>query len=177
MNNGDPQPVTLQRLAGTPADAAIVQRIYDAAPAYARSTTGAPGRPGAAQRTFAMLPDGCPPDAKHMHLILHDGEPAGFVDVIRGYPDDGSAYVGLFLLAETHHGRGVGRTAYEQLETLIGQWPGVRRIELSVLALNEPALGFWAAMGFSPTGKRTAYAEGRVKSENVFFSKALGNAA
>jgi RimJ/RimL family protein N-acetyltransferase len=173
MRDENPQAVTLRQLAGTPDDATIVQGIYDAAPTYARTTTGEPSRPGAAQRTFEMLPEGCALTTKHMFLILRGNEPVGFADVIREFPDTDSAYIGLFLIAEACHGRGVGRSAYRQLESLIECWPGMRRIELSVLAVNEPAFGFWAAMGFAPTGKRSPYKERLVRSEHVFFAKTL----
>lgn len=165
--------IELRPLSGTAAEAEVVQRIFDAAPGYAALTTGAAERTGAASRTFELIPDGFTRDDKHMFLILADDHPVGFTDVIRGLPDTGSVYVGLFLLSESHHGAGIGRRAYAELETLIAGWRGIERIELSVVATNTPALGFWKAMGFAPTGERTPYEAGTVKSEHIFFDKRL----
>ena len=173
MNSPALPTVELHRLSGSTDEADIVQRIYDAAPTYSWVTTGAPSRPGSALKTFGMLPDGCAADAKHMYLMFCDDEPVGFTDVIRGYPTDDCAYVGLFVLIESQHGRGIGGRAFRNLETLITKWPGVRRIRLTVIEANVPALGFWNAMGFTRTGEFEPYESGEVRSRHVLFEKPL----
>jgi len=165
--------VELRRISGSADDANVVQRIYDAAPMYSWVTTGAPSRPGAAIETFGMLPDGCAADAKHMYLVFCEDEPVGFVDVIRGYPSENCAYVGLFILIESQHGQGIGRRTFRDLETLIAKWRGVRRIRLTVIEANVPALSFWDAMGFTRTGEYAPYDSGTVRSRHVLFEKPL----
>jgi len=165
--------IELQPLSGTAIEAAMVQRIYDDTPAYDMMIRGETGRPGAALRTFDMLPEGCSRQQKNMFLITRDDQPVGFTDVIRDFPDAGTAYIGLFIIVESCQGTGIGRRAYEALESLIAGWPGTDRIELSVVGINSPALRFWAAMGFAPTGERTPYEGGTVRSEHLFFAKRL----
>jgi RimJ/RimL family protein N-acetyltransferase len=165
--------IELRRLAGTPEDAKIVQQIYDAAPTYAEMTSGGPSRPGAASKTFRILPEGCEPDSKHMYLILLGDDPVGFIDVIRGYPSMHYAYVGLFMLTEAIHGRGIGRRAYRALEALMAAWPGIEHVQLSVVEINAAALSFWEAMGFGRTGERTPYESGPIRSQHIFFEKPL----
>jgi len=173
MSATAPPSIELRSLSGTRAEADVVQRIYDDAPAYAVMIHGQPDRPGAAMRTFDMLPDGCSLDAKNMFVIARDGEPVGFTDVIRGFPAADCAYIGLFILVESCQGAGVGRRAYGELEALIAGWPEIDQIQLSVVEINAPALRFWGAMGFEPTGERTPYEDGTVRSEHVFFTKRL----
>jgi ribosomal protein S18 acetylase RimI-like enzyme len=163
----------LRAIAGSDAEARIVQAIYDAAPEYSRIVGNDPGRPGAAAETFAMLPEGCNRDAKNMFLIETAARAVGFVDVIRGFPDDAAAYVGLFVIAEMQQRQGIGRAAYEALERRLHAWRDIHRVRLSVVATNEPALRFWRAMGFAATGERQAYACGPVNSESLFFEKIL----
>jgi len=165
--------VELRRISGSPDDADVVQRIYDAAPTYSWVTTGAPSRPGSAVETFSMLPDGCAADAKHMYLVCRGDEQVGFVDVIRGYPSEDSAYIGLFILIESQHGQGIGRRTFRDLETLIAKWRDVRRIRLTVIEANVPALSFWDAMGFIRTGEYAPYESGTVRSRHVLFEKPL----
>jgi GNAT superfamily N-acetyltransferase len=174
MSDARPVELEMRALAGTAAEAAIVQGIYDDMPAYSAVVSGQAERPGAAQRTFTLLPAGCTRADKHMYLFLHRDRPAGFTDVIRHYPDTNTAYLGLFVLAESFQGRGIGRAAYGALETEIAGWPGITRIELSVVAANVPALQFWGQMGFGETGKRVPYAAGTMRSEDIFFAKQIG---
>lgn len=108
-----------------------------------------------------------------MYLVFCDDQPVGFTDVIRGYPTENCAYVGLFILIESQHGRGIGKRAFQDLEILIEAWPRIARIRLSVVAENTPALGFWEAMGFVRTGERTPYESGPISSHHVFFEKTL----
>ncbi|MBT8441869.1 MAG: GNAT family N-acetyltransferase [Gammaproteobacteria bacterium] len=173
MTGAAPIPIELRRLSGSPDDADVVQRIYAATPAYSRITTGTSSRPGSALQTFGMLPDGCAADAKHMYLVCHEDQPVGFVDVIRGYPAKDCAYIGLFVLIESQHGRGIGTRAFRNLETLIDAWRDIRRIRLTVIEANVPALGFWEAMGFARTGEYAPYESGTVRSRHILFEKHL----
>jgi RimJ/RimL family protein N-acetyltransferase len=60
----------------------------------------------------------------------------GCADVIRGWPSNETAYIGLLLLTESHHGTGLVRRAYEAIEAQARQWPQVRTLRLAVVATN-----------------------------------------
>jgi len=165
--------IRLRRIVGTDEESGIVQRIYAAAPTYNKLISGEPVAPGAAARTFGILPDGCAAEDKHMYLVETAEEPVGFTDVIRGYPDSGTAYIGLFIIRESHHGQGIGQIAFRLLEDEISHWNGIECLQLSVVGTNQPAADFWSKMGFAPTGERSDYVRGDVRSENIFFEKQL----
>lgn len=55
-----------------------------------------------------------------------------------------------------HHGRGVGRAMVERLLDDLAS-DGVRRVQLSVGADNQPGIAFWTALGFKKEGLYRAY--------------------
>jgi len=69
---------------------------------------------------------GCPPDVEHADKfvwgITLEGGMIGCADVIRGWPSADTAHIGLLLLTESYHGRGLGRRAYEAIEVQTRRW-------------------------------------------------------
>ena len=166
--------VRLRSICGTEDDAIIVQAIYDAAPAYWESSGGDPRPTGDAADTFRMLPEGHSLDDKRMYLIEAAARPVGFIDVIRGYPSANTAYIGLFIIADTCHRSGLGRAAYAALEREFADWNSIEGVRLAVFTANEPALQFWTAMGLQPTGERsTRSANGDDGPECLIFEKRI----
>ena len=72
------------------------------------------------------------------------------MDLLTGYPEDTSGYLGLLLIAE--HRQGHGQKILAQLEDWL-QDQGFQRLELGVLEHNVGALAFWKAQGFRTCGK------------------------
>ena len=174
MQQSRKKTVRLLSIFGNEDDAVIVQAIYDAAPTYWESGGGDPRPAGSAAATFRMLPAGRSLDDKHMYLIEAAARPVGFVDVIRGYPIADTAYIGLFIIADTYHRTGLGRAAYAALECEFANWNGIERVRLAVFTANEPALQFWTAMGLQATGERsTRSANGDDGPECLIFEKRI----
>jgi len=176
MRPASSNPVRLRAISGTEDDACVVQAIYDAAPTYWNLLGNETRRTGTATKTFAMLPEDCTRDDKHMYLIEAAERSVGFIDVIRGYPTADTAYVGLFIIADTHQRAGVGRIAFAALERELSTWEDIERVRLGVFTVNEPALRFWAAMGLSPTGERGESAHGDVRAECLIYEKPIATA-
>jgi hypothetical protein len=98
----------------------------------------------------------------------------GCVDVARGYPGPGTAFVGLVLLAEPHQRSGHGTRLGEALESwLQAEWPEVRTLRLAVYATNEAALRFWEKVGYRATGERRLRQERGRDKELILMEKAL----
>src|SRR5205085_8251052 len=96
---------------------------------------------------------------------------------IRGYPNDAIAALGLFLIAEQHQRRGVGREAYALVEQFIRTWGNCARIRIGVVRTNDEVLPFWLGLGFVPTGEKKPYRYGPVQSETIVLEKTLATDA
>jgi diamine N-acetyltransferase len=164
--------VRLKRLAGEDGDLRLLQGVLEAAPGYSIVVTGGPAGEDAAR----ALVDDRPPDRadvdKSVFGIWRGDEIVGCADVLRGYPEPGTAFIGLLLLKERWQGIGLGADAYGALQSRLREWK-CWKARLAVVETNRQALGFWRAMGFVPTGERPEYSGGRVRSHLVVMEKNL----
>lgn len=163
--------VTLRLLGGEPAEMAALQRVIEEAPAYAERVTGAPPGPADAQSTWTVLPEGKTYDDKFVFGILREGEMVGCVDLVRGWPDPGTAMLGLLLVSESHRGEGIGREAYRLVEEVVRGWGTCQRVRIGVVRTNARVLPFWTGLGFEPTGEVKPYRYATVESETVILEK------
>jgi GNAT superfamily N-acetyltransferase len=165
--------VTLRALAGEAREMADLQRVMEAAPGYAALVTGGPPGRADAQSTFTYLPDGKTYDDKFVYGIYLDDRMVGCVDLIRGYPDEATAFLGLVLISEPFQRRGLGSAAIRAIERIVWSWGSCNRIRLSVLRVNDQVVPFWTSLGFEATGETKPYAYGAVASEHVLYEKRL----
>jgi GNAT superfamily N-acetyltransferase len=151
---------------------ADLQRVLEGAPQYAELVTGAPPGPADAQSTYSGLPEGKSYEDKFVFGICCGADMVGCADLIRGYPDRHTAWLGLLLVAKAFERRGFGSAAYRELEAVVRSW-GCKRIRLSVVRANAQALPFWRKLGFAPTGETKPYRYGAVVSEHILLEKRL----
>jgi RimJ/RimL family protein N-acetyltransferase len=71
----------------------------------------------------------------------------GCVDVIRSYPTDDCAWIGLLLFSEMHQSRGYGKTALALVVAMAHEW-GCSRVQLAAISTNSRAFAFWQRGGF-----------------------------
>jgi GNAT superfamily N-acetyltransferase len=128
--------VELRLLHGEPAEMADLQRVLEGAPQYAELVTGAPPGPADAQSTYSGLPEGKSYEDKFVFGIYCGADMVGCVDLIRGYPDRPTAWLGLLLVAKAFERRGFGSAAYRELEAVVRSWGSCKRIRLSVVRAN-----------------------------------------
>jgi RimJ/RimL family protein N-acetyltransferase len=152
---------------------ADLQRVIEAAPGYAALVTGVPLGRADAQSTYTVLPEGKTHDDKFVYGIYVDGVMVGCVDLIRGYPDRSTAFLGLLLIGEPFQRRGVGSAAFREIERVVSNWGSCHRIRLSVLRANDRVIPFWTSLGFEATGETKPYTCGAVVSEHVLYEKRL----
>jgi GNAT superfamily N-acetyltransferase len=135
----------------TLADAAALQRCLEGAPDYHQRTDGAPAAPGAAAHLLHEAE--ADPLRRVFLLTLRSGAlPAGLLDLWLDQPEPGTAHLGLLLLREPLHGRGLGRELVAGLETALAG-AGVSLLRLSVGDENAEAHAFWGALDFAAVGR------------------------
>ena len=99
------------------------------------------------------LPPGKGMEDKH-YLGIFDGERLiAVMDLILGFPDERTAFIGFFMVDASRQGRGVGsRIVRETFEHLA---PAFSSVRLGYVQGNEQSRRFWEKNGFTPTGVTT----------------------
>jgi hypothetical protein len=150
-----------------------LQQILENAPRYSLNVSGALQPVNAAEEVFSAVPSNFERSKKYVYGIFLNSQPVGCIDVLRGYPSEDTAMIGLLLLAESEQAKGLGKLAYRSLESIISSWSEVSRIRISVVRTNDEVLGFWKKMGFLETGGRRPYENGSIKSEAIILEKPI----
>lgn len=165
--------VTIRELEGEPAEMAELQRVIEEAPRFAHLITGAPPGSADAQSTYTILPEGKSYEDKFVFGVYADDEMVGCIDLVRGYPDSRTAWLGLLLISEKHQGRGLGARAHELIENVIRGWETCDRIRVAVVMTNDEVIPFLERLGYRATGERTPYRYGSIESERLTYEKPL----
>jgi GNAT superfamily N-acetyltransferase len=131
-----------------PSHAEALQRLFEQCADYVMIVDGEGVSPSAAQETFESVPPGIPLSDKFVYgLFDRAGGLVGMLDVVRGYPDESTWWIGLLMLAPEVRGRGLGRKwvagflEYARSE-------GGKAVMLGVVEENTAAYRFWQGMGF-----------------------------
>lgn len=102
-------------------------------------------------RDMRLLPPGKAPEDKH-YIGWFDGESlVAALDLVMGYPDPATAYIGFFMVDRARQGRGVGSRLIEELCAALRRW-GFTAARLCWADGNPQAEGFWRKNGFAETG-------------------------
>lgn len=84
---------------------------------------------------------------------LFQGEAlAAVLDLVEGYPGEGTLYIGLLELEVQFHRQGLGTRLLRALKTA-AQKAGFSSLRLGCYERNAPGLAFWNAMGFEKEGE------------------------
>jgi GNAT superfamily N-acetyltransferase len=134
----------------------ILQRFFDANPAYFVTVSGEPAGPNEARDEIRdEVPAGMSYTSRWM-LGWADagGELAAMADGVCDLLAPGVWHIGLFIVATSRHGGGDARTLYRSLE----DWAlanGAAWMRLGVVQGNVRAERFWQAQGYVETRTRT----------------------
>ena len=83
------------------------------------------------------------------------------MDLIAGYPNEDTAYIGLFMTDVSLQGKGVGTTIIEDVCDCVKK-NGYERIELAWVKGNPQSERFWKKNFFNPIGERSSNAAEQV---------------
>lgn len=123
--------------------ASVVHSLYLNCPTYIALIGGDMPTLNDIQRELETLRH----DTRRQALLLkHEDHVVGFLDYKVAYPDLHSATISLLLIDESLQGRGLGKAAVEQLETLLRD--RMDRLYAVVYGNNEQAKRFWERVGF-----------------------------
>ncbi len=101
---------------------------------------------------LAALPPGKGPEDK-FYLGFFAGETlAAVMDLILGYPDGSTAYIGFFMVDRAFQGRGTGSALIGDCGEALAR-AGYRRLRLAVDRGNPQSAHFWTKNGFVRTGE------------------------
>lgn len=110
-----------------------------------------PGR--ALTNILNTLPDGSVPEDKHpVGFYDQDNHLIGILDLVIGYPEKSSAYIGWFLLDASLRGAGIGSQLFADIRaSLKGQ--GYCHLSVGVPERSEDGQAFWQKQGFVFNGQ------------------------
>jgi RimJ/RimL family protein N-acetyltransferase len=158
-------------------DEVSLQRLLEAAPKYALIAEGAAVSPSAASEMLTALPPGKNYDDKFVFGFFAGRSLVACADIIRAYPNSETAFVGLLLVSEEHEGKGYGSQAFASVCSVVREWGTCTRLRLAVIDTNKRAHGFWAKLGFAPTGESKPRNTGDAQCEVLLYERALATAA
>ena len=101
-------------------------------------------------RDTLAVPEGKGLVDKYFLLIRDEAGPLGLADIISGYPEGATAWIGLFMLRRSAQGKGVGRKMASQLLSGL-KAAGFRRAGLAYVKDNPVPSHFWPGIGFEPS--------------------------
>lgn len=151
----------------TQSDLPAMLRVCQSNPLYYEHFGVAPTTKNLAADLTALPPGKTAAD-KHF-LGFFDGETlAAIADLITGYPDAKTLYIGLFMLDAAYQGRGLGSRLAGRILSGAAQG-GFSRARLAYVKTNPQSAAFWRKNGFLPTGQEADCGGCRV----VVLEKAL----
>ena len=142
-----------------PADVEQVAALIDADPGYVERVEGRTPRPGDAERLLRDAPPDLPQEGKVVLGAFDDGVLVAVVDLLRGWPEPGTAHIGLLQVHAAHQGHGLGRKVHDEaLGWVAGHWPEVVGLRAAIVAPNAArAVPFWRALSYRPHGEPVLY--------------------
>ncbi len=129
-------------------DSEALQGLYDKCHDFNLLVEGIPFGEDTAQMTFQDLPPGKSLEDKFLWGIFNRAqELVGLLDVVRGYPDAATWWIGLLLLAPEVRTRHIGGKVVRGFVDFVKKNGGCA-VMLGVVEENKNAYCFWESMGF-----------------------------
>jgi len=130
-----------------PSQASAVLDLFERCRDYFLLQDGEPAAAADADELFADVPSTKVPDDQFVIGCWQGEKLAGLAALLMDYPGKADWYLGFFLVDPAARGRGLGRTFYAAIERWSAE-QGAKRMMLSVIEANVPALQFWRSLGF-----------------------------
>ena len=102
---------------------------------------------------LTALPPGKNLDDKYLIGFYEGEQMIAILDLITGYPDEKTAFIGWFMVDGVLHGQGIGTNLVERLFGWLRE-RGFLAVRLGCIVENAEGRRFWEKHGFSYTGKQ-----------------------
>lgn len=134
-------------------DADDLFELYRATPGYFQAVKGRGPSAEDAIEALTSVPPGDGNFEKVFGGYWLTDHLIGFSDIVFGYPDSVTAYLGLLLFREGMQFKGYGSWAHRELSEAATS-KGCQRMRLSVIETNTRAAQFWFNKGYREVGIR-----------------------
>ena len=94
-----------------------------------------------------VLPPGKTKDDKYYIGFFSGEPPVAVMDLVLGYPQPDTAFIGFFMMEATYQGKGTGSMIIEEVCAGLAQW-GYCRVRLATDRENPQSNAFWQKNGF-----------------------------
>lgn len=131
-------------------DAPAIQRVLATDAATWALLEGTPLGPDAAAYLLGELPPGVPAERKHVYLA----DDVCVIDLVEGYPEPGTWYLGLLFLAPAARGQGLGTRILDGIVAHVRAHGG-RAVRLAVVVENVRARQLYDRLGFLHVARRS----------------------
>jgi len=128
-------------------DIITLQLVLESAPNYYQIIQGTGPSSDEAYSELTDTPKGLPFENKSFYLIEQDTKAIGCFDILKGYPSQEVAFIGLLLFDESEQGKGLGSRALNFALSLTKKWQ-LEKVQIAVVQSNQQALDFWQKKGF-----------------------------
>lgn len=136
----------------TPADIPAILAVCRGNPLFYRYHPPLPDE-AAVLADLTALPPGKEAADKYYVGFFQDETLIAVLDLILGYPNDETAFIGFFMVDASMQSRGCGSSLITELCTALRQ-NGYRRARLAIDEGNPQSAAFWTKNGFAKTGQR-----------------------
>ena len=109
---------------------------------------------------LTVRPEGTENWQKTFAVLYKKGKCTAVLDFIYAYPDEKTCYLGLFMLAEEAHGKGIGKQLMKHVFKAATAL-GMEVMRLVCYECNETGMNFWKNRGFQVIRELVRTVEGR----------------
>ena len=103
---------------------------------------------------ITQLPEGAEPTGKHfVGFYDEDGYLTAVMDLVCGWPDEQTAFIGWFMVAADMQRQGIGSQIFADVRAAL-EALGYRRVRLQLPEIDDEGIEFWRQQGFELTGER-----------------------
>jgi GNAT superfamily N-acetyltransferase len=137
----------------TRADVPAIQRLFELDPEYFARVDQAPIRTDEGEQTLIEVPPEFPHERKHVFVVRGDGALDAVIDLLEGYPDRRTWFLGLIFLAPGARGGGLGTQLLDDIAEL-ARARGGQALRLAVALANPDARRLYDRLGFAHVARR-----------------------